>query len=176
MKPISSDGRHSGPTDLILRSAPLGARLEGWPLERPRLWPSFETRAKSALLWTRLMNGVDMLRTSETLHEAMTHPADQRVARSPPRAQRKAEQQFPDCASPIQAADLSRPIGPRKDAFSLSYRRGSDQASPRFAPWQPGRLSSSCSTRLSASFFPWCFSSDLSPRRSSPGLALLLKN
>ena len=108
MKPISSDGRHSGPTDLILRSAPLGARLEGWPLERPRLWPSFETRAKSALLWTRLMNGVDMLRTSETLHEAMTHPADQRVARSPPRAQRKAEQQFPDCASPIQAADLSR--------------------------------------------------------------------
>jgi hypothetical protein len=31
------------------------------------LWPSFETR-KSALLWTRPMNGLDMLRTSETLH------------------------------------------------------------------------------------------------------------
>jgi hypothetical protein len=28
--------RNSDPTDLIRRSAPLGARLEGWPLARPR--------------------------------------------------------------------------------------------------------------------------------------------
>jgi hypothetical protein len=68
MEPISSNGRNPDPTDLILRSAPLGARLEGWPLARPRLWPSFETRARGALLWTRLMHGVDMIRTSETLY------------------------------------------------------------------------------------------------------------
>jgi hypothetical protein len=37
-------------TDLIQRSALLGARLEGWPPPRPRLWRSFETRAsKSAV-------------------------------------------------------------------------------------------------------------------------------
>jgi hypothetical protein len=50
MKPIRSDGVEFNPTDLILRSAPLGARLEGWPVARPRLWPSFETReSKSAV-------------------------------------------------------------------------------------------------------------------------------
>jgi len=37
---IQADGPHP-------RSAPFDARLEGWPPVRPRLWPSFETRARA---------------------------------------------------------------------------------------------------------------------------------
>jgi hypothetical protein len=39
-------------------------RLEGWPLARPRPWPSFETAAQEGgLLRTRLMDDIDMVRT-----------------------------------------------------------------------------------------------------------------
>jgi hypothetical protein len=43
-------------------------RLEGWPLARPRLWPSFETPTLGRLLRTRLMDDIDMMRTSEAGH------------------------------------------------------------------------------------------------------------
>jgi hypothetical protein len=56
----------SRPDDLIQRSAPIGARLEGWPLATS-LVAVLDAR-NSALLWTRPMSGVDMVRTSETLH------------------------------------------------------------------------------------------------------------
>ena len=50
---------------------PACARLEGWPLARSCSWPSFETRA-SALLRTRLIDCVDMIRTTETQYTTAT--------------------------------------------------------------------------------------------------------
>ena len=76
------------PTDLILKEAhrsrvyPRSAhqvrksaysrlavcRLEGWPLARSRLWPSFETRARARSSGRGLRDEIDMIRTWETLH------------------------------------------------------------------------------------------------------------
>jgi len=61
-------------SDLIVRRPRSSrGRLEGWPRARSCLWPSFETRAsfdrlRSALLRTRLMDDVDVIRIAETLH------------------------------------------------------------------------------------------------------------
>jgi hypothetical protein len=65
MKPIVLNGKRNAPRPQP--EEPCAARrLEGWPqgTDSP---PSFETRARSALLRMRLMNDVDMIRTSETL-------------------------------------------------------------------------------------------------------------
>jgi hypothetical protein len=59
------------PIDLILRSrAPHGVSKDGHGPQR--VWPSFETRAKSALLRTRLLDDIDMIRTSETMYRALS--------------------------------------------------------------------------------------------------------
>jgi hypothetical protein len=46
-------------------------RLEGWPLALPRLWPSFETPTFGRLLRTRLMDDIDMIRTSKSLYTSI---------------------------------------------------------------------------------------------------------
>src|SRR5882672_7915013 len=74
-KSLFSDSRHGENFVFHFRTRrprSLRGRLEGWPRARSRSWPSFETRAsfdklRSALLRTRLMDDIDMIRTLETL-------------------------------------------------------------------------------------------------------------
>ncbi len=66
MKPIISNDRIQtlGPHPEERRI--FAARLEGWPRARPRLWPSFETRAQARAPQDEA--GIDMIRTMETLY------------------------------------------------------------------------------------------------------------
>src|SRR6516225_1178919 len=75
-EPIRSDSRNLDPMDLILRSALLGARLEGWPLAL-RLWPSFETRARAAALDEgddRIRRYLSGRRRRQPLEHELLHP------------------------------------------------------------------------------------------------------
>jgi hypothetical protein len=68
MKPITSDGMKLEPTDLILRSrAKHGVSKDGHGLGPPFVAVLRDAR-KSALLRTRLIDDMDMIRTSETLY------------------------------------------------------------------------------------------------------------
>src|SRR5262249_23607703 len=66
------------PSDLILRRPRSSrGRLEGWPLARPRPWPSFETPTFGRLLRTRL--------TVETLCSVVASKSRFRLQRREPR-------------------------------------------------------------------------------------------